>query len=51
MAVFFAKRVESGLKLWTKVPNIWYEATLEQIKEDGYILNEDGTVTKEAVTE
>jgi hypothetical protein len=49
MAVFFAKRVEAGIKLWTKVPKFCYEATLEQIKADGYILNDNGTVTK-AVT-
>ena len=36
----------SGTKKWTDIPKKWQEEVKKKLVEDGYILNEDGTVTK-----
>jgi hypothetical protein len=50
MIKFYVKRVIAGAKKWTDVPSLWKEGVIEELKVEGYILNEDGTITK-AVTE
>lgn len=47
MVKFYYTRVIQGKKLWTEIPELWQEDVCNQLIEDGYTLNEDGTVTKE----
>jgi hypothetical protein len=51
MVRFYKMRVINGNKKWTDVPPTWKEAVMEALNADGYILNEDGTVTKVAADE
>ena len=46
MVDFFYRRVINGVKKWTDVPKLWKEQVKQMLVENGYILNEDGTVTK-----
>lgn len=46
MVDFFYRRVINGVKKWTDVPKLWKEQVKQILVENGYILNEDGTVTK-----
>ena len=46
MVKFYVVRVISGVKKWTDVPSLWNKAVQEELVKEGYILNEDGTVTK-----
>ena len=47
MVDFYVNRVKNGLKKWTDVPKLWNKRVLEQLIEEGYILNDDGTLTKD----
>ena len=47
MANFYYKRVINGHKKWTKVPSLWFDDVVQMLKDNGYTLNDDGTVTKE----
>lgn len=44
MVNFYYKRVIAGKKLWTEIPALWKDDTCEMLVENGYTLNEDGTV-------
>ena len=46
MVKFYEERVINGLKKWTDVPELWNANVIERLQKDGYVLNEDGTVTK-----
>ena len=46
MVKFYEERVINGLKKWTDVPELWDKKVIEKLQKDGYVLNEDGTVTK-----
>lgn len=46
MVKFYEERVINGLKKWTDVPELWNKKVIEKLQKDGYVLNEDGTVTK-----
>ena len=46
MVNFYAYRIKNGLKKWIDVPTLWQEEVKKKLVEDGYILNEDGTVTE-----
>ena len=46
MVKFYVARVISGVKKWTDVPSLWNKAVKEELVKEGYILNEDGTVSK-----
>ena len=46
MVNFFEERIINGLKKWTGVPELWNKKVIERLQKDGYILNEDGTVTE-----
>ena len=48
MVDFFVYRVKNGLKKWNKVPELWRQRVIDKLLEEGYILNEDGTVSLEA---
>lgn len=44
---FYYLRVIKKNKKWTDVPKMWNKKVQEQLIADGYVLNEDGTVSKE----
>ena len=46
MVKFYVVRVISGVKKWTEVPSLWNKAVQEELIKEGYVLNEDGTVSK-----
>ena len=46
MVKFFEERVINGLKKWTEVPDLWNAKVIVKLEEDGYTLNDDGTVSK-----
>ena len=46
MVKFYVVRVISGVKKWTDVPSLWNKAVQEELIKEGYILNDDGTVSK-----
>ena len=46
MVKFYVVRVISGVKKWTDVPSLWNKAVQEELVKEGYVLNEDGTVSK-----
>ena len=46
MVDFYVDRVIKGKKKWTDVPSLWNKAVQEELVKDGYILNDDGTVSK-----
>ena len=47
MVQFYYKRVIQGKKLWTEIPNLWKQDVCDMLIENGYTLNEDGTVSME----
>ena len=46
MVDFYVNRVKNGLKKWTDVPKLWNKRVQERLIEEGYILNDDGTLTE-----
>ena len=46
MVNFYKIRVIEGKKKWTEVPKLWNVKVQNDLIADGYILNEDGTVSK-----
>lgn len=48
MVNFYKLRVIEGKKKWTEVPGLWNSKVQDALMADGYILNEDGTVSKKA---
>ena len=46
MVDFYVYRITNGLKKWTDVPSLWNQKVQDKLIEDGYTLNDDGTVTK-----
>ena len=46
MIDFFVYRIKNGLKKWIDVPPLWLDQVKEKLISEGYIINEDGTVTK-----
>ena len=46
MVNFYVYRIKNGLKKWTDVPELWLVQVKEKLVSDGYIINEDGTVTQ-----
>ena len=46
MVEFYVDRVIKGKKKWTEVPRLWNKGVQEELVKEGYILNDDGTVTK-----
>lgn len=47
MVDFYVYRVENGMKKWTAVPKLWKQAVRDELVAQGYVLNEDGTVSRE----
>ena len=46
MVKFYVSRVKKGKKLWTAVPKLWQDDVKAKLIEEGYTLNNDGTVSK-----
>ena len=46
MINFYVYRVTHGKKLWTEIRDLWLDDVKAKLIEEGYILNEDGTVSK-----
>ena len=46
MVNFYVYRIKAGRKLWTAVPKLWQDEVKLKLFEEGYILNDDGTVSK-----
>ena len=46
MVNFYVYRINAGRKLWTSVPKLWQGDVNAKLLEEGYTLNDDGTVTK-----
>ncbi len=51
MVVFYYNRVIQGKKLWTEIGKLWKQDVCDMLVENGYTLNEDGTVSLETVNE
>ena len=46
MVNFYVYRVKHGKKLWTEIRDLWKEDVKAKLIEEGYTLNDDGTVSK-----
>ena len=46
MVNFYIYRVKNGLKKWTDIPSLWQEKVKDELIKQCYVLNEDGTVSK-----
>ena len=46
MIDFYVYRIKNGLKKWTDVPSLWQEKVKDELIKQGYVLNDDGTVSK-----
>ena len=46
MVNFYVYRIKAGRKLWTAVPKLWHDEVKLKLLEEGYTLNDDGTVSK-----
>ena len=46
MVNFYVYRVKHCEKLWTAIPKLWRYDVKEKLIEEGYTLNDDGTVSK-----
>ena len=46
MVHFYVYRIKAGRKLWTAVPKLWQGDVNAKLLEEGYTLNDDGTVSK-----
>ena len=47
MINFYVYRINNGLKKWPDVPTLWRAEVKKELVAQGYVLNEDGTVSKE----
>ena len=45
MINFYVYRVKNGIKKWTDVRTLWQEKVKDELVAQGYVLNEDGTVS------
>ena len=46
MVNFYLYRVKHGRKLWTEIRDLWRDDVKAKLIEQGYTLNDDGTVSK-----
>ena len=46
MVNFYVYRVKHGKKLWTEIRDLWRDDVKAKLIEEGYTLNDDGTVSK-----
>ena len=50
MVRFYVSRVKHGKKLWTEIRDLWWNDVKAKLIEEGYTLNDDGTVSKQDQT-
>ena len=48
MIDYFVYRVIHNMKKWHTIPKLWKQDAMDELESEGYILNEDGTVTKKS---
>ena len=48
MVNFYVYKVINDTKKWNEIPDLWKQKVKDRLVEDGYVLNEDGTVSLEA---
>ena len=48
MVNFYVYKVINGTKKWNEIPDLWKQKVKDRLVEDGYVLNEDGTVSLES---
>lgn len=46
MVNFYVSRVKKGKKLWTEIRDLWRDDVKAKLIDQGYTLNDDGTVSK-----
>lgn len=46
MAKIYFRMVIADMKKWNEIPKLWRKQTIELLENDGYVLNDDGTVSK-----
>ena len=46
MAKLYFNKIVEGEMLWTEVPSLWRAKTKKYIESQGYICNEDGSITE-----
>jgi len=46
MVNLYFKKIVAGEFLWTDVPALWSDKVQKKLTDNGYTLNDDGTVTK-----
>jgi hypothetical protein len=46
MAKIYYRMAIAGMKKWNEIPKTWQAKAIELLKNDGYTLNDDGTVSK-----
>lgn len=45
MVKLYVREIKAGNMLWTDVPKLWNKKVQEALIAEGYILNEDGTIS------
>lgn len=46
MVAKYVRKLEEGTMNFNDVPKLWSAKVRKQIEADGYVINDDGTVTK-----
>ena len=47
MVAIYVRRIKAGKMTLEEVPEKWKQKVMDKLVEDGYTLNEDGSVVKE----
>lgn len=47
MVNFYVYKVVNGTKKWNAIPDLWKQKVMDKLVEDGYVLNDDGSVSIE----
>ena len=47
MVNFYVYKVFTGTKKWNEIPDLWKQKVMDKLVEDGYVLNDDGSVSIE----
>lgn len=47
MAKIYFRMVIADMKKWNEIPMLWKKQTIKLLEDAGYILDDDGTVSKE----
>lgn len=47
MVNWYVYKVIDGTKKWNTIPDLWKQKVMDKLVEDGYVLNDDGSVSLE----